>query len=154
MDIISSSNIIHLPLAFVRSGDVNSGVAEIRYTGSHGHGWSRNTHSVTVAYYLGVTSNEVYSSYSNGRRYVSPSAANIIHLPLAFVRSGDLNLNDGKLWSLKQYGFYWSPISQSVSISYSLRITLSDANTLYAIHRWRGFPLRCQHHPLTLGFCP
>ena len=66
------SNIISLPLAFVRSGGIylNDGIAY--YVGHALYNWSRVVLSAPVAYFFGVDPAEVYPSFSVNRWYAFP----------------------------------------------------------------------------------
>ena len=71
-------------------------------------------------------------------------ASNIISLPLAFVRSGYVNLNDGKAYAVGRNLYGWSRVTKSLANAYGLGVSPtvvypSDGN----YDRWRGFPLRC-----------
>ena len=77
---------------------------------------------------------------------VAPSAAsNIISLPLAFVRSGYVNVNDSHEWRMWHVGYegdMWSSIAYSYTGTYYLGLSFVSV-TLDASTRWNGFPLRC-----------
>ena len=64
-----TTNIVQLPLAFVRSGWVSPGYGYAYGFGSHGYVWSRTTSSSAPAYDLGITPSGVYSESDNSSRY-------------------------------------------------------------------------------------
>ncbi|NBI88602.1 hypothetical protein D3Z47_21455 [Lachnospiraceae bacterium] len=64
-----ATNIVQLPLAFVRSGYVITFDGEVDGVGGKLFGWSRTARSTADAYYLGVGPSEVYPSGNNGRYY-------------------------------------------------------------------------------------
>ena len=71
----------------------------------------------------GTANNNVSGSFYNLlNQYNATSgttgATNIVQLPLAFVRSDAVNLRDGKIWYLGQYGAYWSRTAQSSNYAY------------------------------------
>ena len=62
-----ASNIISLPLAFVRSGYISLNAGKAYVVGRNFYGWSRVATSASVAYALGVNPAEVYPSDGNYR---------------------------------------------------------------------------------------
>lgn len=72
-------------------------------------------------------------------------ATNIIHLPLAFIRSGYMHHSVGYVNVIGTYGYTWSHTSRSASHSYDLSISASGIDSLDGTHRSIGFPLRCQY---------
>ena len=61
------SNIISLPLAFVRSGYVSTNDGKTYALGNFLYDWSRTASSASFAYYLASDPNEIYPSYSSNR---------------------------------------------------------------------------------------
>ncbi len=59
-----------LPLTFVRSGYVYLSSGYINYGGSEGDTWARTAQSSTNARYLRFRTSNIYSSGSNGDRYL------------------------------------------------------------------------------------
>ena len=70
-------------------------------------------------------------------------ASNIISLPLAFVRSGGVNLNDGKVYAVGRVLYGWSRVTKSASDVYYLSVAPSVVHPSVSFARWNGFPLRC-----------
>jgi len=64
-----ATNIVQLPLAFVRSGHVYLGNGYVDNVGSYGYSWSRTSRSSTDAYFLSFGTSYVGPS-SNYNRYV------------------------------------------------------------------------------------
>ena len=67
----------------------------------------------------------------------------MISVTLAFVRSGYVNVSDGKMYHLSERGFNWSATSKTAYNIYILWIEVVGINTLGNSSRWNGFPLRC-----------
>lgn len=65
----------------------------------------------------------------------------------AFVRSGYVNVNDGKMYNVGQNGNDWSRTSLSSTHAYHLNINPTDVNPSGNSNRWAGFPLRCRGLP-------
>ena len=79
---------------------------------------------------------------------VSPSAAsNIISLPLAFVRSGWVPLNDGLADVVGRSLYDWSRVATSASVTYYLGVLPTEVYPSNDSYRWAGFPLRCFFPP-------
>lgn len=76
---------------------------------------------------------------------VSPSAAssNIISLPLAFVRSGYINLRDGKAYVVGRSLYGWSRVAKSLANAYNLGVNPTNVGPSNNNNRYHGFPLRC-----------
>ncbi len=55
-----------------------------------------------------------------------------------FVRSGWIDLPSAGLRAAGQYGYYWSQVSKSGSISYDLSMYLTYVNTSTDDYRQRG----------------
>ena len=72
ISITAATNIVQLPLAFVRSGNVNTYDGRVYYVGSNGYWWTRTAYSSTYAYALGFDASNVYPSGNNNRYYVRP----------------------------------------------------------------------------------
>ena len=68
----SASNIISLPLAFVRSGDINTNDGMVDNAVHALYGWSRVPSSASNAYYLGARPTGVYPSNNYVRRDAFP----------------------------------------------------------------------------------
>ena len=61
---------------------------------------------------------------------------------LAFVRSGNVNVNDGKVYNVGERGYDWARTSQSSTNAYNLWMTPTDVNPSNSNNRWIGIPLR------------
>ena len=70
-------------------------------------------------------------------------ASNIISLPLAFVRSGYVNLNAGMAYGVSRYLYGWSRAAESLAGAYSLGVNPTEVYPSANNYRWNGFPLRC-----------
>ena len=70
-------------------------------------------------------------------------ASNIISLPLAFVRSGDVHLNGGKAYDVGRNLYGWSRVTVSASSAYTLGVNPTEVYPSNYNYRWRAFPLRC-----------
>ena len=70
------------------------------------------------------------------------SASNIISLPLAFVRSGYVNLNAGMAYGVSRYLYGWSRAAESLAGAYSLGVNPTEVYPSANNYRWNGFPLR------------
>ena len=73
-------------------------------------------------------------------------ATNIIHLPLAFVRSGYVRFDDGKMLGVGYAGWYESASSRTINGVYYLwlgKYDVTPSNT--DGRRLDGFPLRCPY---------
>ncbi len=80
---------------------------------------------------------------------------NIISLPLAFVRSGNVALYDGEVYAVGNNLYSGSRTARSASDVYYLGVAPTEVYLSGYLDRWYGFPLRClQHHLPTLSFCP
>ena len=73
-------------------------------------------------------------------------ATTIVQLPLAFVRSGSINLNDGKMYYVSERGYNWSRTARSSTYTYYLSLNPTDIAPSNSTYRWYGLPLRC-HWP-------
>ena len=62
---------------------------------------------------------------------------------LAFVRSGNVNVNDGKVYNVGNSGYGRSRTASSSTNAYYLNFNPTDVNPSNNNHRWYGFPLRC-----------
>ena len=69
-------------------------------------------------------------------------ASNIISLPLAFVRSGYVNLNAGMAYGVSRYLYGWSRAAESLAGAYSLGVNPTEVYPSANNYRWNGFPLR------------
>ena len=84
------------------------------------------------------------------RRWVSSSTYGCSFL--AFVRSGNVNINDGRLyiggWSTGDgqvapaHGYGWSRTAKSSTNAYNLNFNTTGVNPSNNNNRWNGFPLR------------
>ena len=79
---------------------------------------------------------------------VIPSAGppSIISLPLAFVRSGWVDIAGSAASVVGQYGYHWSRVSNSIAGAYNLSIFPTDVGSSVTNGRLDAFPLRCQNH--------
>ena len=82
---------------------------------------------------------------------VAAGQYNIAAAPLYFVRSGDLNPNDGKSWNAGLYGYWWSSRGSSTRYdgvatpsAYNLNFNATGVNPSNGPNnRYNGFSLRC-----------
>ena len=139
------SNIISLPLAFVRSGYVGLNDGGAYDVGRSPYSWSRVTTSASGAYDLSVYPTGVYPSNSDSRWYGFPIRwlSNIISLPLAFVRSGNVNLNDGRVYGVGEWGYGWTRVTRSASVADFLGVNPTEVHPSNFNYRYYGFPLHC-----------
>jgi hypothetical protein len=70
-------------------------------------------------------------------------ATNIVQLPLAFVRSGNVYIDYGRLVSTGYVGDYWSRTANSATTGRDLIFHTTYVNPSLNDNRWNGFPLRC-----------
>jgi len=61
---------------------------------------------------------------------------------LAFVRSDAINVNDGKMWNLGNWGNGWSRTSKSSTNAYNLAFNPTEVYPSNNNNRWNGLPLR------------
>ena len=71
------------------------------------------------------------------------STTNIIQLPLAFVRSGNVNLNYGQERIVGESGYGWSRTTSSSTDGRALWFNPTGVHPSGSHHRWGGFPFRC-----------
>lgn len=64
-----ATNIVQLPLAFVRSGYVDIPTSSVKYVSNHAQLWSRTSNSSTLAYELDAGPGYIYAS-NIGNYYV------------------------------------------------------------------------------------
>lgn len=65
-------------------------------------------------------------------------------IPLTFVRSGNVNVNEGSVYGIGNNGYDWSRIASSYTRAHYLYVYPTGVNPSYAnFYRWYGFPLRC-----------
>ncbi len=76
-------------------------------------------------------------------QYISLRATTIVQLPLAFVRSGDINLPDGNISGSGYGGYNWSRTVNSSTVAYRLVFNTNGVNTNRDGYYY-GFPLRCR----------
>ena len=70
-------------------------------------------------------------------------ASNIISLPLAFVRSGGIYLNDGIAYYVGHALYNWSRVTKSASVAYFFAVDPAEVYPSFSVNRGYGFPLRC-----------
>ena len=80
---------------------------------------------------------------NGGKRKETTGATTIVQLPLAFVRSGSINLNDGKMYYVSERGYNWSRTARSSTYTYYLSLNPTDIAPSNSTYRWYGLPLRC-----------
>ena len=68
---------------------------------------------------------------------------NIISLPLAFVRSGNVALYDGEVYAVGNNLYSGSRTARSASDVYYLGVAPTEVYLSGYLDRWFGFPLRC-----------
>ena len=74
---------------------------------------------------------------------LSPSAAsNIISLPLAFVRSGGIYLNDGIAYYVGHALYNWSRVVLSAPVAYFFGVDPAEVYPSFSVNRWYAFPPR------------
>lgn len=61
---------------------------------------------------------------------------------LAFVRSGNVNVNDGKVYYVGERGYGWSRTAKSDTNAYDLYFNTTGVNPSNDYGRWVGRPLR------------
>ena len=74
-------------------------------------------------------------------------ATTIVQLPLAFVRSGYVNSNLGRILNPGTEGNSWSQTAATDTDAYYLRINSAQAGAIYYYYyyyRYYGRPLRCR----------
>ncbi len=142
---VCASNIISLPLAFVRSGNVALYGGEVYAVGNNLYSGSRTARSASDVYYLGVAPTEVYLSGYLDRWYGFPLRwpSNIISLPLAFVRSGWVDIGGGAASGVGRSLYGWSRVSKSATNAYVLYVAPTAVDPSSSGNRWHAFPLRC-----------
>ncbi len=106
----------------------------------------------------GTANNNVSGSFYNLlNQYNATSgttgATTIVQLPLAFVRSGNVDINDGRLyiggWSTGDgqvapaHGYGWSRTARLSALAYGLGFNTTGVYPSNYYNRWYGFPLRC-----------
>ena len=72
--------------------------------------------------------------YDEGYEYT------IIHIPLAFVRSGYVGLDVGRSHD-DGYGYFWPRVSRSTTHVYVLTMSSINVGPSSVDSRWYGFPL-------------
>ena len=65
-----------------------------------------------------------------------------LRLFLAFVRSGNVNINDGRVNYVGEWGWDWSRTSKSSTNAYNLNMNPTGVNPSNNNNRYHGFPLR------------
>ena len=78
-------------------------------------------------------------------------ATNIVQLPLAFVRSGYVNLNNGYVDNVGSNGYNWSRTASSSTGARNLNFSTTGVSpSAYSSRylgfslRWLGLPVRCR----------
>jgi len=69
-------------------------------------------------------------------------ASTIVQPPLAFVRSGYIDLNDSKAYSIGSGGYGRSRTASSSASAYYLDLYPTGVNLSGSSTRWLAFPLR------------
>ena len=108
----------------------------------------------------GTANNNVSGSFYNLlNQYNATSgtsgATTIVQLPLAFVRSGWVNVNAEYATYQAHLGYngnYWSRTAVSSAYAYYLDFSPTDVYPSYSFDRWYGFPLRCLYSGAHLRF--
>ena len=137
-------------LAFVRSGYIGLSDGCLYNVGDNGYGWSQIPGSPVGAYFLIIRTAFVNPSYGSYRWHGFPLRGDtIFQLPLAFVRSGVMGLNDGSIKDLSSHGVYWSYVARAVLNVYPLSVYVTDVLPSGNSYRYVGFPLRLHHIPVT-----
>jgi len=62
---------------------------------------------------------------------------------LAFVRSGWVGINGGKIYGFGNGGRYWTGMNQSSIYAYRLYFYTDDVSSSDVYDKYFGFPLRC-----------
>ena len=70
-------------------------------------------------------------------------ASNIISLPLAFVRSGWVDIGGGAASGVGRSLYGWSRVSSSITGAYALYVAPTAVDPSSSGNRWHAFPLRC-----------
>jgi len=71
-------------------------------------------------------------------------ASTLVHLPLAFVRSGYVDLSVGAIWHANYFGYDRSRTARSIIDAYSLGVGPGEVFPLGGGNRYAGFPLCCR----------
>ena len=96
-----------------------------------------------------TTNNNVSGSFYNllnkelGVTSGQTAATNIVQLPLAFVRSGWVNIGNGYTNNVGERGYGWARTSNSSTYAYSLYFNTAYVRPSNSNDRYSGFPLRC-----------
>ena len=126
----------------MRSGYVELNVGHFYRVGFAGYGWPRVSQAATRVYNLGVYPTDIGPSNTNDRWLGFPlRCSTIVQLPLAFVRSGVVNLAVGRSYVIGTYGYGWSQVSQSTASAYRLSMDPTDVYPSDSYYHWVGFPL-------------
>ena len=67
----------------------------------------------------------------------------IVQLPLAFVRSGFVVLNNGRVGAIGENSYDQSRVAQATIYTYILYAASISMSSSGYDARWHGFPLRC-----------
>ena len=76
-----------------------------------------------------------YAIYPSG-------ATTIVQLPLAFVRSGNINTGDGKVYFVGERGYVWTRMIVSSAVARSSSFNTTDVSATGSNNRYNGFSLR------------
>ena len=89
--------------------------------------------------FLFVTLNHLKNLKNSGTQIYPPPSNTL----LAFVRSGLVSLNDGKVYGVGRDLYGWSRVARSASVAYDLAVDPTEVYPSYSDSRWYAFPLRC-----------
>ncbi len=81
--------------------------------------------------------------------FSTTGATTIVQLPLAFVRSGWVNVGteyEGVVRVIGYHGYGWARTAESSTYAYRLNANPTYIGPLDYVDRWYGFSLRC-HWP-------
>jgi len=70
-------------------------------------------------------------------------ASTLVHLPLAFVRSGSVYTHHGTVDYTISHGYAWSHTASTATTFYYLVSNITGVNSSAGVIPWYGFPLRC-----------
>ena len=79
-------------------------------------------------------------------------SSNIISLPLAFVRSGYVNLIGGEAYNVGHGLYGWSRVTRSLANAYNLGVNPTNVGPSKYGSRYHGFPLRWLNQILISNF--
>ena len=114
----------------MRSGYPHVGNGRILDAGNNVYGWSCISQSTINAYRLYTYPSNIYPShYGDCWNGFILCGYTIIHVPLAFVRSGFIHLDNGRSYYIGYDSYGWSCVSRSVNV-YRLYVVPTDAMSL------------------------